>query len=63
MLKTVCVSRDIESLKFSTHVNAEEAGHPVQVVLVPGHGDHLGDDRLLGPVGAELLNLSKENDN
>ena len=27
----------------------------MQVVLVPAHGDDLGDDGLLGPVGAELL--------
>ena len=28
---------------------------PVQVVLVPGHGDHLGYDGLLRPLSPELL--------
>ena len=38
-----------------THVDAENASHPVEVVLVPGHRDDLGDDCLLRPVRAELL--------
>ena len=38
----------------ATHVNAKEASHPVQVVLIPGHGDDLRYDGLLGPIGAEL---------
>ena len=38
------------------HVNAEEAGHAVQVVLISGHRDDLRNDGLLGPFRAELIN-------
>ena len=44
-----------------SHVNAEEASHPVQVVLISGHGDDLRYDSLLGPVCAELYNGGKMN--
>jgi len=38
-----------------THVDAEEGGHPVEVVGVVGHAQHLGHDGVLGPLGAKLL--------
>ena len=37
------------------NVDAEEASHPVQVVLVARHGEDFGNDRHLRPVSAELL--------
>ena len=39
----------------STHVDAEEGGHPVEVVGVVGHAQHLGDDGVLGPLCPKLL--------
>ena len=42
-----------------SHVNAEEASHPVQVVLISGHGDDLRYDGLLGPLCAKLYNREK----
>ena len=38
-----------------THVDTEEACKPVQVVLIPGHLHHLGDDCVLGPLRTKLL--------
>lgn len=38
-----------------THVDAEQSGHPVQVVGVVGHAQHFGHDGVLGPHGSELL--------
>lgn len=38
-----------------THIDAEEGGHPVQVVGVVGHAQHLGYDGVLGPLGSKLL--------
>ena len=46
---------DVRPAGLAQHVDAEEAGHAMQVVLVSRHRDNLGDDRLLGPVSAELL--------
>jgi len=46
---------DLGSAGLSEHIYAEETGHPVQIVLVLGHRNHLRYDRLLGPLGAELL--------
>merc|ERR1719186_1518418 len=46
---------DVSSTSLGQHIDTEEAGHSVQVVLVPGHGNNLGDHRLLSPVGTKLL--------
>ena len=46
---------DVRPAGLAQHVDAEEAGHAMQVVLVSRHRDNLGDDRLLGPVSAELF--------
>ena len=47
---------DVSSTSLGQYIDTEEAGHSVQVVLVPGHGNNLGDHRLLSPVGTKLLN-------
>jgi hypothetical protein len=47
------------SSNFSTHVDAEEAGHSVKIVLVVSHRDDLRNNVLLSPVGTELLNLNQ----
>lgn len=39
-----------------TYVDAEQTSHAVQVVLIAGHGQDLGDDGALSPLDAELLN-------
>ena len=46
---------EVLTTRLGKDVDAEEAGHSVQVILVARHGQHLGDDRLLSPVSAELL--------
>ena len=49
MIKNLALSR------FQSYVDAEEACQTMEIVLISGHGDDLRDDRLLGPVRAELL--------
>jgi len=38
-----------------THINAKEAGHPMQIVLISRQLEDLWNGRRLGPVHAELL--------
>lgn len=45
----------MEKLQFA-HVDAEQRGHPVEVIGVVGHSQDFGDDGVLGPLGSELLN-------
>lgn len=42
-------------LVLNSHIDAEQSGHPVQVVGVVGHAQHFGNDGVLGPDGSELL--------
>lgn len=37
------------------HVDAEQSGHPVEVIGVVGHSQHLGDDGVLSPLVPKLL--------
>lgn len=37
------------------HVDAEESGHPVEVIGVVGHAQHFGHDGVLSPLGSKLL--------
>ena len=50
------MNRTADVIKQCPHVNAEEASHAVQVVLISGHRDDLRNDGLLGPFRAELMN-------
>lgn len=42
------------------HVDAEQRGHPVEVVGVVGHSQHLGDDGVLSPLWSKLLHQLHE---
>ena len=46
---------DVRPAGLGQHVDAEETGHAMQVVLISRHRDNLGDDCLLGPISAKLL--------
>lgn len=41
--------------KTLTHIDAEESGHPVQVVGVVSHAEHFGHDGVLSPLCPKLL--------
>ena len=38
-----------------TYINAEQTGHPVKIVLIPGHLYDFGNNSLVGPLHAKLL--------
>lgn len=42
------------------HVDAEQSGHPVEVIGVVGHSQHLGDDGVLSPLVSKLLHQFHE---
>lgn len=43
-----------------THVDAEQSGHPVEVVGVVGHSQHFGHDGVLSPLSSKLLHKLHE---
>lgn len=38
-----------------THIDAEQSSHPVEIIGVIGHTQHLGYDGVLSPLGSKLL--------
>jgi hypothetical protein len=43
------------NLSYRTYIDAEQAGHAMQIVGVPGHCQHLGYHCVLGPFRSKLL--------
>lgn len=44
-----------QAMMSSTHVDAEQSGHPVQIVGVVGHAQDFGYDGVLRPLGSKPL--------